>query len=88
MRFSHSWEYCVFLKELSKDKSFYVICNRFYKEKNPDREYYMIQIYMQNKDDFVYMSHFDWGELVGRYDEKDLTNKFKIIFDNYFENSK
>ena len=78
----------VFLKELAKDKSFYVICNRFYKEKNPDREYYMIQIYMQNKDDFVYMSHFDWGKLVGRYDEKDLTNKFKIKFDNYFANSK
>ena len=78
----------VFLKELSKDKSFYVICNRFYKEKNPDREYYMIQIYMQNKDAFVYMSHFDWGKLVGRYDEKDLTNKFKIKFDNYFANSK
>ena len=48
----------------------------------------MLQIYMQNKDAFVYMSHFDWGKLVGRYDEKDLTNKFKIKFDNYFANSK
>ena len=74
----------ILLKELSEDKSFYVICNNFYKEKNPDRNYYMIQIYMQNKDDFVYMSHFDWGELVGRYDEKDLINKFKVQFDNYF----
>ncbi len=47
----------------------------------------MIQIYMQNKDDFVYMSHFDWGELVGKVDKKDLTNKFKVQFDNYFENN-
>ena len=74
----------ILLKELSEDKSFYVICTNFYKEKNPDRNYYMIQIYMQNKDDFVYMSHFDWGELVGKVDKKDLTNKFKVQFDNYF----
>ena len=42
---------------------------------------------MQNTDDVVYMSHFDWGELVGKVDKKDLTNKFKIQFDNYFENN-
>ena len=78
----------IFIEELSEDKSFYVICNNFYKKENPNRNYYMLQIYMQNRDDFVYMSHFDWGILVGRYDKQDLTNKFKIKFDNYFANSK
>lgn len=76
------------LEEISNDKSFYVICNRFYKKKNIDRSYYMIQIFMQNKNEFVYLSHFGWGELVGNYEKKELTEKFSVVFDNYFSNIK
>lgn len=66
-------------------KSFYYVCNNFYKEGNSNRNYFMIQIYMQNNDEFVYMSHFEWGELTGLYNETQLKDKMLQSFDEYFK---
>lgn len=65
-RFKISSRFCDFADE-NNDFSYYVVHNRFYKKQNDNKEYYLVQIFVQNEDEFLYISYLNRGTLTENY---------------------